>query len=73
MSGPERATGAVLADAPPGSIVAASTVVAIRNSGRTVQPWVITGERGGYTTGDLLAMSQEWTVLRRGWPTGWSQ
>ena len=50
---------------PYGSVIAADQVVALRGYDGP-SPWSLTDARGRYTAGHLLAMSQDWTVLRLG-------
>jgi hypothetical protein len=57
---------------PFGSVIAAGQTVAIRTARGSVggglpRPWYLTDPpHGPYTVGDLLAMSQDWVVLRHG-------
>lgn len=50
---------------PPGSVVVIGSTVAIKHADVS-HPWTITDAEGAYTVGHLLAMSQDWVVLRRG-------
>lgn len=54
-----------LHELPYGSVIAADQVVALRGYDGP-SPWSLTDARGRYTVGHLLAMSQDWTVLRLG-------
>lgn len=51
---------------PAGSVVAAPGVVAMRGQYDGPRPWLATASQAAYTAGDLLGMSQDWIVLRKG-------
>lgn len=51
---------------PAGSVIAADGVVALRGQFDSLTPWLLTSSQVTYSVGNLLAMSQDWTVLRYG-------